>query len=117
MTAITNILIVEDEPLIAMMLEDYLDMLDRKSAGTAESVADALALIDGGNVDAAIVDVHLRGGEKSWPVADALAKADIPFVIATGGSGDTIADAHRGRPVLAKPFTLEGIEGALAELD
>ncbi len=108
-----NILIVEDEPLIAMMLEDFLDALDRVPAGTADNVAEALDRIGAGGIDAAILDVNLRGGEQSWPIADKLAEAGIPFVIATGGSGDSIAEAHRGRPVLSKPFTLSGVEQAL----
>ena len=113
MTGQQRILIVEDEPLIAMMLEDFLDVLDRAVAGIADNVAAALDLIAQGGVDAAILDVNLRAGETSWPIADTLAEAGIPFVIATGGSGDSIAEAHRGRPVLAKPFTLSGVEQAL----
>jgi DNA-binding response OmpR family regulator len=111
-----RILIVEDEPLIAMMLEDFLDALDREVAGTADNVADALARIAEGGVDGAILDVNLRAGERSWPVADALAAAGIPFLLATGGSGDTIADAHRGAPILSKPFTMDNVEKALNAL-
>ncbi len=111
-----RILIVEDEPLIAMMLEDFLDALDYRVAGTADSVATALELIGQGGCDAAILDVNLRAGETSWPIADKLAEAGTPFVIATGGSGDSIAEAHRGRPVLSKPFTMNGVEKALADL-
>lgn len=111
-----TILIVEDEPLISMMLEDFLDALDMDVAGAADNVAAALALIEAGGIDAAILDVNLRGGETSWPIADALAAANVPFVIATGGSGDMIADQHRDRPVLAKPFTMDGVERALAAL-
>lgn len=111
-----RILIVEDEPLIAMMLEDFLDALDYGVAGSADSVAGALDLVEQGGCDAAILDVNLRGGEHSWPIADRLAEAGIPFVIATGGGGDTIAEAHRGRPVLSKPFTMDGVEKALAGL-
>lgn len=116
MTSQSRILLVEDEPLIAMMLEDYLDILGKQVAGVADSVAAALALVHAGGIDAAIVDVNLRGGEKCWPVADALAAANIPFVVATGGGDDMIADAHKHRPVLAKPFTMDAIEQALAAL-
>lgn len=111
-----RVLIVEDEPLIAMMLEDFLDALDHEVAGVADQRQAALTLIEGGGIDAAIIDVNLRGGETSWPIADALAERGIPFLIATGGSGDLIADAHRERPVLAKPFTMDGVERALAAL-
>ncbi|MCC2976796.1 response regulator [Sphingomonas sp. PL-96] len=116
MTAPQRILIVEDEPLIAMMLEDFLDILGKSVAGTADCVADALPQIAEGGIDAAILDVNLRAGEKSWPIADALANAGIPFVLATGGSGDAVEPQHRDRPVLSKPFTMDGVEKALAQL-
>ncbi|WP_213982599.1 response regulator [Sphingomonas sp. dw_22] len=112
----SRILIVEDEQLIAMMLEDFLEALDREMAGSADNVAAALARIEEGGIDAAILDVNLRGGEQSWPVADRLAELGIPFVIATGGAGDTIAEAHRGRPILSKPFTMSSVEKILDSL-
>lgn len=117
MTAAKSVLIVEDEPLIAMMLEDFLDVLGHGCAGTAETVADGLDAVAGGGIDAAILDLNLRGGEQSTPVADALAAKGIPFLFATGGTGDAIPEAHRGRPTLAKPFTMEGVEQALGKLD
>lgn len=116
MSAPQRILVVEDEPLIAMMIEDFLDMLGKDHAGTADSVASALEIVGAGGVDAAILDVNLSGGEQSWPIADALAAQGVPFVLATGGSGDTVVDAHRDRPVLAKPFTMDAVEQALAAL-
>lgn len=116
MTLPKRILVVEDEPLIAMMLEDFLDVLDKEVAGTADTVASAIALIDAGGIDAAILDVNLRGGEKSAPVADALAARDIPFVFATGGSADGDLGEHSDRPRLQKPFTMDGVSKALDAL-
>ena len=116
MTAMNRILIVEDEPLIAMMLEDFLDILGRQVAGVADSVSTALPLVAAGGIDAAIVDVNLTNGEKCWPIADALAEAGIPFMVATGGGDDMIAEGHKHRPVLPKPFTMDAIEQALAAL-
>jgi CheY-like chemotaxis protein len=112
----SRILIVEDEPLIAMMLEDFLDVLGREVAGTADSVASAMPLVEAGAYDAAILDVNLRAGEKSWPVADALAARGVPFVLATGGGDDGVAPAHGGRPLLAKPFTMDSVAKALDAL-
>lgn len=114
MTSPKRILIVEDEPLIAMMLEDFLELLDKEVAGTADSVASALPLIEG--ADAAILDVNLRGGEKSVPVAEALAQRGVPFVFATGGSEDSVAEQFRDRPRLMKPFTMDGVQKALEAL-
>ncbi|MBI0474917.1 response regulator [Sphingomonas sp. MA1305] len=113
MPAPTQILIVEDEPLIAMMLEDFLDVLDKQHAGTVDSVASALARVQDGGIDAAILDVNLRGGEKSTPVAEALAAQNIPFVFATGGGDDSVDAQFRDRPVLQKPFTMDGVAKAL----
>lgn len=111
-----TILIVEDDALIAMMMEDFLDVLGKTHAGTADTVDSALELVAAGGIDAAILDVNLRAGEKSFPVADALAERGVPFVFATGGSGDLVDPAWRDRPTLAKPFTMDGIAQALDSL-
>jgi DNA-binding response OmpR family regulator len=108
-----NILIVEDEPLIAMMLEDFLEVLDRAVAGVADTCAAALDAIAGGGVDAAILDVNLRGGEKSTPVAEALAAQGVPFIFATGGGDEGVDERFRDRPRLQKPFTMDGVQRAL----
>ena len=113
MTSSRNILIVEDEPLIAMMLEDFLDSLGHRVAGVAESVSEALARIEEGGFDAAIVDVHLKG-DHVWPVADRLADQGIGFVLATGGHIDPPPARHADVPVLSKPYTIDSIEPALA---
>jgi CheY-like chemotaxis protein len=110
-----SILIVEDEPLIAMMLEDFLDSLGHRIAGTCESVADALAIVERGDFDIAIIDVQLKNGEKVWPVADRLADTGKPFILATGGHVEPPPERHADAPVLAKPYTIDAIEPALAE--
>ena len=111
-----QILIVEDEPLIAMMLEDFLEVLDKGVAGSVDTVADALKRIEEGGVDGAILDVNLRGGEKSTAVAEALAAKGVPFVFATGGGDDGVAPEFRDRPRLQKPFTMDGVAKALEGL-
>jgi CheY-like chemotaxis protein len=109
-----SILIVEDEPLIAMMLEDFLDSLGHKVIGTCESVEDALALVESGGFDVAIIDVQLKDGKNVWPVADRLADAGTPFVIATGGHVEPPPERHADVPVLSKPYTIDAIEPAIA---
>jgi DNA-binding response OmpR family regulator len=116
MAAPQQILIVEDEPLIAMMLEDFLEILDKQVVASADTVATALDAIDGGTVDAAILDVNLRAGEKSTPIAEALAERSIPFVFATGGGDEGVDERFRDRPRLLKPFTMEGVAKALDNL-
>ena len=107
-----SVLIVEDEPLIAMMLEDFLDSLGHTIAGTAETVPEALAKVDEGGFDVAIIDVHLKG-EHVWPVADRLSEKGIPFVVATGGHISPPPPQHAGAPVLAKPYTIDAIDPVL----
>lgn len=116
MTGPQRILIVEDEPLIAMMLEDFLEVLEKQPAGTADCVSAAMSHLDRGGIDAAILDVNLRDGETSTPIADALAERGIPFVFATGGSADSVDDKFRDRPRLQKPFTMDGVAKALESL-
>ena len=109
-----TILIVEDEPLIAMMLEDFLDELGHQVAGSCDNVADALDHVASGGFDVAILDVRLRDGEQIWPVADALVEAGKPFVLATGGHVEPPPAQHADAPVLNKPYTIEAIEPALS---
>jgi DNA-binding response OmpR family regulator len=113
MTSPLSILIVEDEPLIAMMLEDFLQELGHRVAAIAESVEGALARVEAGGFDIAILDVHLRGGATSWPVADRMAAAGLPFILATGGHLDPPPARHAGAPVLGKPFTMDEVRAAL----
>jgi CheY-like chemotaxis protein len=110
-----SILIVEDEPLIAMMLEDFLESLGHAVVGTCDSVEAALDHVDRGGFDVAIVDVQLKDGKQAWPIADRLAQNGTPFVLATGGHVEPPPEAHADAPVLAKPYTIDAIEPALAQ--
>ena len=110
------ILVIEDEPLIAMMLEDFLDALGYELAGSADGVAGALELVEQGGFDAALLDVNLRDGETSWPVADALNACGRPFILATGGGSDAVPARHAGAPMLSKPYTLDGVRAAFEAL-
>jgi DNA-binding NtrC family response regulator len=97
-----KVLIVEDEPLIAMTLEDLLKDSGCTVAGPAASVKQGMRLIEQEAVDAAILDVNLRG-ELVFPLADALAEQSIPFVYVTG-YGKLLRACNHGRPVLQKPY-------------
>jgi CheY-like chemotaxis protein len=107
-----SILIVEDEPLIAMMLEDFLETLGHKVVASCDSVDAALEHVEAGGFEVAILDVSLKDGQV-WPVADKLAAAGTPFVLATGGHIEPPPAAHAAAPVLAKPYTIDAIEPAL----
>lgn len=110
------ILVVEDEPLISMMLEDFLDALGYRMAACVDGVEAALDRVRQGGFDAALLDVNLRDGEQSWPVADALSEYGRPFVLATGGASDAVPERHAAVPVLSKPYTLDGVRAAFEGL-
>jgi CheY-like chemotaxis protein len=114
MSGQTSILIVEDEPLIAMMLEDFLETLGHAVVATCETVEEALARVEAGGFDVAIIDVQLKDGRQVWPVADRLAEAGTPFIIATGGHVEPPPEQHAAAPVLSKPYTIDAIGPALA---
>jgi CheY-like chemotaxis protein len=107
-----SIMIVEDEALIAMMLEDFMDTLGHTVVASEDSVAGAMSRAEAGGFDLAILDVHL-GGEPCWPVADLLADRGIPFLLATGGHTEPPPARHAHARVLPKPFTLAGVERAI----
>jgi DNA-binding response OmpR family regulator len=117
MTASHSILIVEDEPLISMMLEDFLESLGHTVAATCDTVRDALTAADRGGFDLAILDVNLKG-ENVWPVASRLKERGVPFVIASGGHVDPPPQEFESVPLIEKPYTVDrvtpAIEAALA---
>lgn len=96
-----------------MMLEDFLESLGHIVAGTAETVKSALERIEEGGFDVAIVDVHLKDGEKIWPVADRLSERGLPFILATGGHVEPPPPEYSSVPVLSKPYTIDAIEPAI----
>ena len=112
MSGARSILIVEDEPLIAMMLEDFLESLGHTVIATCDTVADALRYVKIDGFDIAILDVNLKG-ENVWPVAGALRDCGIPFVIASGGHVDPPPAEFKHVPMIEKPYTIDRVTPAL----
>lgn len=107
-----RILVVEDETLIAMLIEDLLRDLGFEVAGPVARVGAALALIEREAIDGALLDVNL-GTERSYPVADTLSALQRPFVFTTGYGEAGLDPAYRGCPVLKKPVTRESLAQAM----
>lgn len=104
-----RLLVVEDEALVAMVLEDYLADLGCTVVGPASTIGDALAFVQAEPLafDGAILDVNL-GRDPIDPVADALTERGVPFILATGDGG---AAAGRFKaPILSKPFQFDALE-------
>lgn len=106
------VLVVEDELLIAMALEGVLAGAGYGVVGLCPDVASALSLLRAREVDAALLDINL-GGEKVFPVADALAVRGIPFVFLTGYGKTNLPDRHAGRPTVTKPYRPQELLAAL----
>lgn len=107
-----RILIVEDEPLIALMLTDMLSELGFTVAATVTQVPEALAILDEISIDAALLDVNL-GTQKIDPVADVLAARGTPFVFTTGYGNAGVPAGHVGRAILQKPFHIDDLAAIL----
>ena len=107
-----RILIVEDEPLIALTVEDMVMELGYEVAATIGRIDEALAFIEREHIDGAILDVNL-GRLRIDPVADALALKGCPFVFTTGEGEAGLPPNHAGRPYVAKPFRMVDLETAL----
>ena len=105
-----SILIVEDEPLIAMMLEDFIFSLGHDVSANCDTVESALGEVGKGGFDLAILDVNLKG-ESVWPVATALRELGKPFVLASGGHVDPPPSEFENVPMIE---LAEAVRAALA---
>jgi CheY-like chemotaxis protein len=110
-----RVLLVEDEAIIAIMLEDMLAELGCEVIGPAASIAEAIQLAGAESLGGAFLDVNL-GGESVYPVADLLAARGIPFVFVSGYGPTGIAARYSGAIVLSKPILDADIERAVAAL-
>lgn len=98
-----KVLVIEDEAIIAMLLEDMLADLGHQVVATAGRMPQATKLASELPVDLAIVDVNLNG-EQTYPLAAILTARRVPFVFATGYGLAGIREEWRGVPTLQKPF-------------
>lgn len=99
-----NILVAEDESLIAMDFADALRDAGASIVGPAASLADAFRLASA-PIDLACLDVDLRG-EKIFPLADMLRERGIPFIFASGYDPHDLPARFRQTPYLSKPLNL-----------
>lgn len=116
MTEKPRILVLEDEMIIAMFAEMALEEVGCAVVGPVGRVDEALALLEAGGVDAALLDLNLGRGATSLPVAQALAARGIPFAYMSGDAGEAIPPEDRHRPRLQKPFAGKDLQAAVAAL-
>lgn len=109
----TRVLLVEDEPLIAMHVEDVLVGLGCCIAGVASNAAQAMAVIKGAQIDVAVLDINLGNNETSYPIADALADRHVPFILLSGYSRTGQRAQDLRRPWVQKPVDESELSRAL----
>ena len=107
-----RVLVVEDESLVAMLIEEYLIELGCVVAGSVRRVAKGLETIAQSEIDAAVLDVNVAG-ESVSPLADVLAQRGVPFIFASGYGAKGVEARWADRPVLQKPFSPEDLRLAL----
>jgi DNA-binding response OmpR family regulator len=104
-----RILVVEDEFIIALESQESLQDMGCVVVGPASKLEEALRLARDETLDAAILDVTIRGGQV-FPVAEQLLARQIPFALASGYGGWALPESLRDQPRLTKPFTPQELE-------
>jgi CheY-like chemotaxis protein len=107
-----RVLVVEDEAMIAMLIEDMLLGMGCTMLGPAADTARALSIIEDHQFDVAVLDVNL-GGERTTSIAASLRAKNVPFVFATGYGTSGIDEEFRDKPILTKPFRDADLQRAL----
>jgi CheY-like chemotaxis protein len=110
-----RVLVVEDEGMVAMLVEDMLTDLGHTVGAVASRMRDAIDVAQNGMFDWAILDVNLDG-QPSYPVADILKERGVPFAFATGYGAKGLDIRYGDAPVLAKPFLMADLERLLWEV-
>jgi CheY-like chemotaxis protein len=111
-----RILVVEDSPVVAPFTAELLAELGCEVVGPAPNMAAARELLEGDEkIDAAMMDVHIRG-ERVFPLCEAVAAKGVPFVLTSGYADWQMPDKWQDRPRLSKPYTIDQVEEALLNL-
>jgi CheY-like chemotaxis protein len=111
-----RILIVEDEMLIAMLVEDIVNGFGHEVVGPAMTLEHALQLAREEAFDCAILDVNLGCGTSSAPIAELLVDRGISFMFATGYGSKGLSPQFADRVVVRKPFVAGDIAAALQRI-
>ena len=110
-----RVLVVEDESMVAVLLEETLVELGHTVVGPVARVKKALEIIQREEIDIAILDVNING-ENTFSIADVLAARGVPFFFSTGYDKKSLREPHLDRPILQKPFQLHDLEKLFAKI-
>ena len=104
-----RVLVVEDETLIAVLIEDMLAAMECEIVGPIGKLETAIQTAKESKFDIAVLDITIRGG-KVYPVAEDLLARGVPFVLASGYGDWALPASLRDQPRLTKPFTAAELE-------
>lgn len=108
-----RVLVVEDESLVAMLLETILEDMECVPIGPVSNIDEGEAMArDTAGLDAALLDVNVAG-RQVFPVAEVLKARGVPFVFSTGYGEGGLPEEWRGAVTVQKPFTEAAIRDAL----
>ena len=111
-----RILLLEDEYIVAILLETELNDAGAIVLGPLGKLENAIDLIKSGEpIDAAILDLNIRG-ELSYPAADLLSKRGVPFIFTTGYDGSAMPSEYANFPRCEKPVSASKVVLALQRL-
>jgi CheY-like chemotaxis protein len=110
-----RILVAEDSPVVALAIEEMLQVFGMLPVGPFGNIAAALDAAENEQVDAAILDLNIRG-TKAFSLFSALDRRQIPFIIASGYADWTMPEEWRDRTRLAKPFDEPQLRAKLEEV-
>jgi DNA-binding response OmpR family regulator len=109
-----RVLVVEDDALVAMLAQECLEEAGYTVVAVASGLQDALALATSLELDAAVLDLNLRG-EMSFPVVQVLRRRHVPFLICSGYDTTKMSALPQDIPALSKPVSPQRLTAALAE--
>ena len=107
-----RVLVVEDEALIAMLVEDMIHDSGGEMVGSAGKLTDAVDLARTAQADVALLDLNL-GGTLAYPVADVLRQRGVPIVFTSGYGSAALIQCFQDCPILDKPFDQHSLEQAI----
>lgn len=108
-----KVLVVEDEGLVALMIEGMLEDLGFEVVASVSRLADARTIAAKADVDLAVLDVNLAG-EPSFSIAEVLRGRQIPFIFSTGYGLSGLPDEFAHQPLIGKPFSKEELQQTIA---
>jgi DNA-binding response OmpR family regulator len=111
---VNSVLVVEDEFLIAGLLQNMLEDLGYTNITLASDVAGACEALEATKPELVILDLNLAG-QSARPIAQKLRAVNVPFVISSGYDAQALDEEWRGYPILTKPYGAEDLQARILQ--